>query len=60
MKKVKFHEKKTSLLPVYVTIREGKVSSSKIIEDQVVMDYDKKGRIIGVEVFEPVKVSFHR
>ena len=37
---------------IYVYFKEDFVASSKEIEDGVVIDFDKKGQLIGIEVLD--------
>ena len=37
---------------IYVYFKEDVVASSKEIEDGVVIDFDKKGQLIGIEVLD--------
>ena len=37
---------------LYIRIREGKVSESDEVEDRVIVDYDEKGNVVGIEVLE--------
>lgn len=55
---------------VYMTLRKGKVSKTVEMEDRLIVDVDKKGNILGIEILDagnqlqrnmrdgiPVKVS---
>jgi uncharacterized protein YuzE len=47
-----------TLEAVYFRFREGKVAESRELdEDVMVADYDAQGRLLGVEILAPVKVS---
>lgn len=47
-----------TLEAVYITLRDGKAAKTKeIIEDILLADYDRRGRLIGIEVLAPVKIS---
>lgn len=47
-----------TLEAVYITVRDGKARRTKeIIEDIVLADYDSRGRLIGIEILAPVKIS---
>jgi len=35
---------------VSITIKKGKVAKTKEIDDNTILDYDKKGNVIGVEL----------
>ena len=37
---------------LYIRIREGKVSESDEVEDRIIVDYDEKGNVVGIEVLE--------
>ena len=37
---------------LYIRIREGKVLESDEVEDRIIVDYDEKGNVVGIEVFE--------
>jgi len=42
----------------YIRFKTGKVSrSSEIIEDTLIADYDKHGKLLGIEILAPVKLS---
>jgi len=42
---------------LYVKLREGKVSMSEPIADNVVLDLDEKGEIIGLEILLPSTIK---
>jgi len=47
-----------TLEAVYITVRDGKAHRTReIIEDIVLADYDDRGRLIGIEILAPVKLS---
>ena len=47
-----------TLEAVYITVRDGKAHRTKVIvEDIVLADYDKRGRLIGIEILAPVRIS---
>jgi len=47
-----------TLEAVYITVRDGKASkTSEVIEGIVLADYDSRGRLIGIEILAPVKLS---
>jgi len=37
---------------LYIRIREGKVLESDEVEDRIIVDYDEKGNVVGIEVLE--------
>jgi uncharacterized protein YuzE len=37
---------------IYVYFKEAYVSSSKEVEDGVIIDFDREGRLIGIEVLD--------
>ena len=37
---------------LYIRIQEKKVSKTKVIEDGLHLDFDKKGRLIGIEILD--------
>ena len=42
---------------LYVKLREGKVSMSEPIADNIVLDLDEKGEIIGLEILLPSTIK---
>lgn len=43
---------------LYITVGAGKITKTKtIVEDIVLADYDAHGRLIGIEILAPVKIS---
>jgi len=47
-----------TLEAAYITLREGKAARTReIVEDIVLADYDSRGRLIGIEILAPVKLS---
>ena len=42
---------------VYITVRNNKVAKTKeIVEDTLLADYDRRGRLVGIEILGPVKI----
>ena len=37
---------------IYIRIQEKRVSKTKVIEDGLHLDFDKKGRLIGIEILD--------
>ena len=35
---------------IYIRLKEGEVDKTKEIDDNTILDYDKKGNVIGVEL----------
>lgn len=47
-----------TLEAAYITVRDGKAARTKeIVEDIALADYDSRGRLIGIEILAPVKLS---
>ena len=47
-----------TLEAVYITIRDGKAARTvEVIEDILLADYDSRGRLVGIEILAPVKIS---
>lgn len=47
-----------TLEAVYITLRDGKAHKTKeVVQDIVLADYDSRGRLIGIEILAPVKIS---
>ncbi|MCA9356655.1 DUF2283 domain-containing protein [Candidatus Nomurabacteria bacterium] len=42
----------------YVSIKEGKIHETKIINDWMFLDIDEKGAVLGVEILDSSKRSF--
>lgn len=43
---------------VYIRLRTGRAAKTKeIIEDTLLADFDSRGRLLGVEILAPVKLS---
>lgn len=43
---------------VYITLRDGKAARTReVIEDVLLADYDNRGRLIGIEILAPVRLS---
>ena len=46
-----------SIQAVYITVRNNKVAKTKeIVEDTLLADYDRRGKLVGIEVLGPVKI----
>lgn len=43
----------TTMEGVYVTLRSGRVDKSVEADELVTLDYDDKGRLLGVEIARP-------
>jgi len=37
---------------LYIRIRESRVLESDEVEDRIIVDYDEKGNVVGIEVLE--------
>lgn len=47
-----------TLEALYITLRAGKAHTTReVVEDIVLADYDNHGRLIGIEILAPVKIS---
>ncbi len=47
-----------TLEAVYITVRDGMAAKTKeVIEDILLADYDNRGRLVGIEILAPVKIS---
>ena len=53
VKKKKLSWMKQAELYFYVKIKNGKVNKSQEIGDQVIIDFDSKGNVIGIEILDP-------
>ncbi|RLG53242.1 MAG: DUF2283 domain-containing protein [Thermoproteota archaeon] len=49
-----------SVNALYVRIREGKVASTEPLADNVVVDLDEEGRVLGIEVLLPLSEELKR
>jgi len=47
-----------TLEAAYITVMDGKAAKTvEIVEDILLADYDRMGRLIGIEILAPVKIS---
>jgi uncharacterized protein YuzE len=42
---------------MYISLKKGKVERSEPLADNVIMDVDKKGKAIGIEILLPERVQ---
>ncbi|MBN2454030.1 DUF2283 domain-containing protein [Candidatus Woesearchaeota archaeon] len=40
---------------MYIYLREGEFGHNKVIDDRTIMDYDKKGELLGIELLQVSK-----